>query len=219
MKQRLNSLRHQAGMALVFAMIALVILTMGAVALIRSVDTNVLALGNLAFKQSALVSAARGTDAAMDWLAANMGTATLNNDQVAQGYYATSLDALDPTGRTVGTAAVLAQVDWDGNGCQGTGTPSCLTPSAEIKVNGDTVRYIIARLCNASGDPNATVNPPLCAVPPVAAKTESAGMNGGLGLEPNPNTAYDSYNPYYRVVTRTVNPKGTVSFTETLAHF
>eukprot|EP01136_Pigoraptor_vietnamica_P031754 Opistho-1_new@92711 len=88
------------GVALVFALLALVALSLGAVALIRSVDTGVLALGNLSFKQSGLASGSRRADDAMDWLAANMGTVVLDSDQPAQGYYASSLDTLDATART-----------------------------------------------------------------------------------------------------------------------
>lgn len=208
----------ERGVALIFALLALVVLSLGAVALIRSVDTSVLALGNLSFKQSGLASGSRRTDDAMDWLAANMGTVLLDDDQPTQGYYASSLDSLDATGRSVRTANVLALVDWDENDCKVDGsTPAfaaCINPSPELEINGDKVRYVITRLCSAAG-PVDSVN---CAVPPIPAEIQSAGKSA-CGYKPCPNTAYDSYNPYYRVITRTVGPKGTVSFTETLAHF
>lgn len=223
MMTRTSERLRQRGVALVFAMIALLILSMGAVALIRSVDTSTLALGNLGFKQSALASGGRGADAAMDWLAARMGTAALDQDQVANGYYASSLDTLDVTGRSVGSANVLALVDWNKDGCKVNGEDpqpaSCLQPSAEITVNGDKVRYIITRMCNQPGSLDAVLNPPLCAVPPVPAQLQSMGMSGGTGYRVTGSESFESYNPYYRVVTRTVGPKGTVSYTETLAHF
>lgn len=213
----------QQGVALIFALLGLVVLTLGAVALIRSVDTSVLALGNLAMKQSALMAGTRRADDAMVWLGNNLTNGVLDRDQAAMGYYASSMDGLDPTGQSVGTAAVLALVDWDGNNClvngSNPGPSACLQPSAEVVINGDRARYIITRMCNTEGNQDAVGSTVICAVPPIPATTQSQGANGGGGYKSDGATVIEIYNPYYRVITRTVTAKGTVSFSETLAHF
>lgn len=214
--------RAQRGVTLVFAMLALVALTLGAVALIRSVDTSVLALGNLAFKQSGLTSGGRVAQTALNWvrdqLAVNDG-ASLQADVPASGYYATSLDTLDPTAAAARSANVQALVDWDGNGClvdgQNVNPPACIQPSAATQVGEDTVRFVITRLCRAAGpvDDNGG-----CARPPLPDSVEGAnkGINNCLEDCLDADLAPATM---YRVITRTLGPKGTTTFTETLAHF
>jgi len=57
---------RQRGVVLFFALIALVVMSLAAVALIRSVDTNTLIAGNLAFKQAATSSGDSGLEMAID---------------------------------------------------------------------------------------------------------------------------------------------------------
>src|SRR5665647_88236 len=99
----------QHGVVLFIALIALVVLSLAAVALIRSVDTNTLIAGNLAFKQSATISADSGLETAITWLG-NQASATLEADSAAAGYYATS------------TADAKARVDVDANTTVATGS-------------------------------------------------------------------------------------------------
>ena len=61
-------IKQQRGVVLFLALIALAILSLAAVALIRSVDTNTLIAGNLSFKQAATTSADAGTEAAITML-------------------------------------------------------------------------------------------------------------------------------------------------------
>ena len=61
-------IKQQRGVVLFLALIALVIMSLAAVALIRSVDTNTLIAGNLSFKQAATTSADAGTEAAIAML-------------------------------------------------------------------------------------------------------------------------------------------------------
>lgn len=216
----------QRGISLVFALVGLLVLSLGAVALVRSVDTSVLAMGNLAMKQAALAANSHGADDAVRWMRAQLDTraTALDADMPAQGYYAVSHDALDPSARSAGTAAVLTLVDWQANGCQvngsSAGASACLQPSPPRTLNGFTVRYVITRLCNAPGDPNQAGSLVNCAMPP--APSEAGGgsfMGGGRGYATDRHAGSQSHNPYYRVITHAINAKGTVSLTETLAHF
>ena len=58
---------HQQGLVLFVALIALVAMSLAAAALVRTVDTGVMVAGNLAFKQSATMSADSGITAAYDF--------------------------------------------------------------------------------------------------------------------------------------------------------
>ena len=72
------------GVILVIALIVLVAMTLGGIAILRSVDSTTLIAGNLAFKQRALHSTDSGIVAARNWLSANQSA--LNNDDSANGY-------------------------------------------------------------------------------------------------------------------------------------
>lgn len=209
--------RRQRGVSLIFALIALVIISLAAVALVRSVDTSALVIGNLGFKQDATSAASQAAESAVAYLNANAGT-TLHTDQAAAGYYATSRDALDVTGQG-STANTRAVVDWTGNG---TGTcllyaagswGTCVRPSADISLNGgaNTARYIITRLCAAEGAPSAVD----CAVPTGSALT-GGGNKGVQDYKAGKAQALVSNSQYYRIVVRSTSARGTVSFTETM---
>ena len=64
-------LRRSQGVALIFALITLVALMLGALALVRNTDTAALVLGNLGFKQDATQSADQATREAINWLNIN----------------------------------------------------------------------------------------------------------------------------------------------------
>lgn len=133
MSSGLRSAR-QRGAVLFFALIALVVMTLAAVALIRSVDTNTLIAGNLAFKQSATSSGDVGTELAITWLQGNL--ATLDNSNPAAGYYNSLNQGLDLTTQNWAAIGVSAGQDSAGN----------------------TVRYVIQRLCNHPPARAAQVN-------------------------------------------------------------
>src|SRR5688572_17440726 len=76
-------------------MIALVVMSLAAVALIRSVDTNSLITGNLSFRQTAVISSSYGIESMGDVLgprAVNFG----ETSNPALGYYAVCTN-FDPT--------------------------------------------------------------------------------------------------------------------------
>ena len=218
--QRLPA-RGQRGMSLLFALVALVALSVGAIALIRSVDSGVLALGNLTFKQSGVMSGGRGAETATAWLSTHLAGTQLDNDIPSSGYYATSMDGLDATRRTADATTPFAQVDWDGNNCVVNGrdvsASGCVTASAPITVGSDTVRYVITRLCARALPMSDSSNS--CAAPVLKTTTESAGHGNLAYGNKSEQLGSITYSPYFRVITRTLGPKGTVAYTETLVHF
>ncbi|MBT9456891.1 MAG: hypothetical protein IV092_04270 [Burkholderiaceae bacterium] len=217
----IGAMRLQRGVSMLFSLIAVVVLTLGAVALVRTVDTGALVLGNLGFKQDALAAGSVATERAIAWLQANVGP-TLDADNQALGYYQTSRAALDPTGRTVATAAAsLVLVDWDNSECAVPGRNDrptvCLKAAAAINVGGGNVsRYVITRLCEIV--PGS--NPPLkdCAQP-VTASTTTSSQRGSISYSAAKHFSDKTAGTYYRIVTRTVGVRGTVAYAETLVHF
>jgi Tfp pilus assembly protein PilX len=207
---------HEHGASLLFALIALALLSLAAVALTRSVNTGSLIVGNLGFKQDAALASDQAAEAAMAWIQANVAGAVLLNDLPAAGYYATSLDALDPTGRKT-AVTTRAVVDWDANSCAGvSGTySSCITPSAEATINGNRSRYVITRLCAAAGDPDAVGNS--CMSPLIAGNPDDQNRAGYDYAKPT-SFGSSATAPMYRIVVRTVGARGTVSFTEAIVH-
>lgn len=219
----------QRGVSLIFALMALVVLSLGAVALIRSIDTGLLVLGNMGLKQDALAAGSAGTEAAIAWIQSNSTTNVLNNSVPAQGYSAVAVSKLDPTGRGVAAGtADLVLIDWDPDGdtkgCQVPGlngrTPSqCLPASAEIRDSrGNAVRYVITRLCALVGADDASND---CVQPNTSNSTGTTSQRGSLGYGGSGGQRFttQSIGTYFRIITRTEGVRGTVSYTETLVHF
>src|SRR5512139_1673863 len=88
----------QRGASLLFALITLVALALAASALVRSVDTGAVVMGNLGAKKATAVAADRATQQAIKFLAVDMTESTRLNDAPNQGYYATSKEDYDITG-------------------------------------------------------------------------------------------------------------------------
>lgn len=211
----------QRGMTLIFALLALLALSVGAVALIRAVDSGTMVLGNLGFKQEATASADRATQSAIDWLTAN--AASLNADSATNGYYATANDNLDPTGQ-LSSMSTRVMVDWNGDTCayaSGTvGTGQCsLSPRTVVTASATepvTLRYAIFRLCSQAAAPTATGN--VCALPTSAIAGQAADKGGLDYAKPAPLTGEGSGN-YYRIVVQAIGARNTASFTETIVQF
>lgn len=212
MQRTLTRRARQRGMTLLFSLLALAALSLASVALIRSVETGSLVIGNLGFKQDATAAASQGAESAITWLRANIGT-NLQTDKAASGYYAASRDALDVTGQG-STSATRAVVDWAGDQCNTYDNyGSCVKASAELSLNGgaNRVRYLITRLCASEGDPTAVD----CAFP-LRSATTSGGNKGVLDYKAGKATVAVTTLQYYRIVVRSQGARGTVAFTETI---
>lgn len=203
---------RQRGASLLFSLMAVVLVSLSAVALIRSVDTGSLVVGNLGFKQDATVSSAQAAEQAIAWLQAN--STALNQNATGGAYYATSLDNLDPTGKNT----TMSVVDWVNGNCASNG-PNCVIPSGQIDSRGNKSRYVIARMCSAPGDPNgkdAMGNPVVCSKPPKASTSDAVERTE---LEAGGRMTLTNVGPFYRIIVRTEGARNTVSLTETIVHF
>lgn len=193
---------RQRGVVLFIALIVLVAMTLAGIALVRSVDTSTVIAGNLAFHQSAVHSGDAGTEAAIAWLSANNTGTTLQNGVPASGYVAFRQDpGIDPsTGLTE---------SWDHfwTNSLASANPSSIVTLAP-DTGGNTVSYIIHRLCATNGDPNATAT----ACVTNLAQSTSQGSSKGAGVI----ALQGSTQVYYRVTARIAGPKNTVSYVQSI---
>ena len=140
---------RQAGAVLIIALFVLIAMTLSALALIRSVTTTQLISGNLAFRESAVLSAERATENALAWLA-SLPKKDLYFDKPANGYLA---KRADPDWKAF----------WNDRG------------SPRVKgvedAAGNRVDYVIHRLCESAGAPldDATK----CSKPPINTSDDS----------------------------------------------
>ncbi|MBS1196234.1 MAG: hypothetical protein H6R18_19 [Proteobacteria bacterium] len=190
---------RQNGLALMISLILLVVMSLAGIALVRSVDTGVLAAGNLAFRQGATQAGQQGIEMARQWLTDNV--ALLNNDNPDQGYYANSQNFLDLTGNRTTTTA--DNVNWDGSG--GASTPNCLAGDAQ----GYTVCYIIHRLCDTSG---VALDSGTCTTKDGARGGSSLGAGRQMGTYQEGSWTDTTTFGYYRITIRTEGPRNTVGF-------
>ena len=225
---------RERGVSLLFALLALVALSLASVALVRSVDTSALVMGNLGFKQDATSAADKAAQVAITTVFPSASTFDHNSDKATDGYYAMAHESIDVTGQQTSNLT-RELVDWDGDGCAyatNTSLATCvLRPSAEQVYNGNKLRYVVFRLCSATGDPSAAGT--VCARPKTVTSGAGAGGSGtatpaskrgefkygGSRINPDPATPGSSYQGvYYRVVVRVIGARNTTSFVETIVH-
>jgi type IV pilus assembly protein PilX len=203
----------QRGVSLIFALLSLGALLLAAVALVRSVDSGALVLGNLGFKQDATSSADRAAEYARTRVTGAIADLTVNS----AGYFATSQDNLDPTGRLTTAANKMAVVDWDGNNCGSYDASSigpCLQPATcPTGTCGTDVsaKYLVTRLCPTVG---VVGSGNVCAQPASVAPNQAP--NSGEQNYGTQKLTKGTPPPYFRIIVRTVGGRGTVSFTETI---
>lgn len=193
--------KAQRGVILFVALIVLVAMSLTGIALIRSVDTNVLVAGNLAFRQGATAAADWGIESARSYLKTtiNANKAALDNDSPAAAYFATWQSGLDLVGTTT------SPFDWT------TAGPSQLVGTDSA---GNEVRYVLHRMCEASGASTAAGSN--C--------VKAAGAGGATGTEGSTKGTV-SYSTlalpastvvYYRVTVRVLGPRNTLSFVQAM---
>ncbi len=214
--RRRRPLDRERGISLIVVLVALVIIGFAAIALMRSSDTGTLIVGNLGFQKAALAAGDAGTEAAIEWLVDNSHGNNLFSDIAASGYFATTADNCDLTGaRTPGNAA--DDVQWvggdPGNACNMVATVAAPPGVAP----GYSVRYVINRVCNASGDPDSItaadgVTPMACSNLTGTGGEGSTRSGASYGNTPMVAGAQT----YYRITTRVDGPRDTVRYAQAL---
>lgn len=206
--------RQTTGAGLVVALIMLVMMSAGAISLVRAVSTGRLMAANLAFRQAAVLASDAGNEAAIEWLKTQITNAALYIDQPAKGYYASVPDNLDITGAQASGSGVV--IDWDDNDCNNAEGLTCLKASTPLAADaaGNVIRYAIHRLCRMAGSPQGGSNSCLMAGGSANTSSKRSSLSYGASSRFTVSTQV-----YYRITVRVRGPRNTVVFTQTLAHF
>lgn len=206
----------QRGLSLIVVLVALLVISFAAIALLRSSDTSTLVSGNLGFQRTALASGDAGTEAAIAWLEANAGGGVLFDDDEANGYFATTADNCDLTG-SLTPADAADDVDWTGDDPGNDCNMAARAVTPDGVADGFAVSYVINRVCNSAGDPNAVL-----AADGVTAMACSRAGGGASEGSTKGGAAYGNMpltggaQTYYRITTRIDGPRGTVRYVQSL---
>lgn len=181
----------ERGVVLLVALIILVIMTLAGIALMRSVSTSGIIAGNLAFQQSATHSADVGVETAVSFL---------------EGSSATTLQTSDLTGATRYVAHRQDPApgqSWDNFWANSINPAAINTLAADPA--GNTVSYVIHRLCNGDG---VAITGVACSASPLDVGSAGNSKGGGVVALISPPQIY------YRITTRVGGPRNTSSFVQ-----
>ena len=176
----------QRGLVLFIALIVLVAMSLAAIALVRSVDTANVITGNLSYRGGAVQESDQGVEAARALVAALVVAGTDGADNLAgnNNYYA-SIKATNDTA----LVTILSGL--------GTAVPKDLA-------TGNTVTYMVERMCNQPGAPS--LNTCSMFVTP-SQKDQKIKPGEGVG---------GGATPYYRVTVLVTGPRDTQTITQTM---
>jgi Tfp pilus assembly protein PilX len=133
--------KAQRGVVLMFALIALLILMIGAVALVRSFNTSLFNAGNVAFKKDLQNQSERAVDLAMTALrTGSLATPVLRSANLPASNYSAAMLPVNNQGIPL---ALLTDAAFTSVG----------STANDIPVAGQqvTIRYVIDRLCLTAG--------------------------------------------------------------------
>lgn len=188
--------RAQRGVVLIVALVVLVAMSLGGIAIMRSVDTSTLIAGNIAFKNRTRQSADVGIEAAIAWITANKSA--LINDNPTAGYYS-SLSATNPFYWYLASS-------WTNAGKVNNGNPDA---------SGNIVEYVIHRLCDLPSKAAADEGQ-LCASnegtggTTYEAPAEGSSSAGGAAAFTTPSKMY------LRIIVRSMGPRNSTSYLQAM---
>ena len=205
---------RQRGVVLFFALMALLAMSLAAVALIRSVDTSTVIAGNLAFKQAATNSSDAGVDAAITWL---------NTTNVANAGLNVNMDAAHAFNNSAPTSGYYSNLDTtvsltDGTGIQWNNNDSCpvnanmkCTGSPATDSSGNSSRYVIQRLCRNANQPISTA---MCLFSSAALNNNGFQVPLPQDICAGPGCPTSGQTPQIRITTQTRGPRNTLSYVQ-----
>jgi Tfp pilus assembly protein PilX len=202
------------GAGLVVALVVLVVMSLGALALVRAVASGLLVAGNLAFREAAVLAAESGSESAISWLSERAATTDLLSDQPEAGYYASLPVGLSLSGQS--NTSTSATIDWDDDQCAARTGTSCFTagPALPIDAAGHRVRYVIHRLCRTAGSSDAAANSCL-----LFRSAQGGSSNRGQLSYGASKRFQSSDTVYYRITVHVRGPRNTTAFIQTLVHY
>lgn len=213
MRRSFTSLRpaapaRQRGVVLFIALIAMVVLSLAAVALIRSVGTGTSIAGNLANKQGSLGPINYAIERAVDALFQGGGGSITDpfNHDIPHNYYANIQAGEKPNGVPAILYGPLPLVAYDAS------FPKYDDPSPNSRYS---VRWVIERMCQGSapapgpyfGDPLTTTGLQACDLMVPKVSTAGTSMEELPAIPPV---------PLYRVSIRVDGPANTVTYAQAM---
>lgn len=184
-------MKKQKGFVLLIALIMMIVMTLGALALVRSLNSATLIAGNLGFRTAALNSADIGLENAVNWLTNNI--ALLSDDVAAQGYYSAGIAFVPAPGQT-----------WDNYWNTALSVQAIALPQDAM---GNIASYVIHRMCTIPGNAGGG-NP--CSFAPIALSN--------IGEQPGKELYNPDLNPppqvYYRITARVQGPRNSVAYAQ-----
>jgi type IV pilus assembly protein PilX len=200
--QFISSVR-QRGVVLIFALLVLLILAIGAVAILRSTNSSLLSSGNLAFHRDLVNQAEQAISTVMTEFKTGglpLGTQSTTGSVPAANYSAVTL-----TTNNQGVPLVLLTTD--DTVFATVGTPGLVPAGNDLKgrTSDVKIRYIIDRLCTAV-PPTVTASINAC--------VQSTGLPTGGTANRNTAVAPPSAT-VYRISVRVDGPRNTQAFLQT----
>lgn len=211
--------RHQArqsGVVLLFALIALVIMLVGSVAIMRSLNSSLFNVGNIAFKRDMSNQAERviGLVLADMQAGGDLASSAARGDHLTENNYSAQILSTNRQGIPL---ALLDDDLFDGVGDLGN--------DIELEDQGLKIRYVVDRLCNSTGE-DAVLGPANCVLSEGAAPaggnnftmnsaevSQNAAGAGGGGATGGKSAV--PLQVVYRVSIRVSGPRNTLSFFQT----
>lgn len=187
--------RRERGVVLLFCLVVLVVLLAGGVAVMRSMNASLATAGNLAFRRDLINQGEQATARVLTQFRTGgvlQTPASEAADLTSANYSASRLDT-----NAQGIPTVLLQSD-SAFGAKG-------STSNDIVYNGVTVRYIIDRLCNATGLPSA-LGPTGCVYAPSTTQVTGGSSQRARDDLPPPSSIV------YRLSIRVTGPRDTQVF-------
>jgi len=174
---------RQRGYMLMLVLVALVAMMISGVALVRSMDTSQLVAGNLASRNSTVHSADLAVQQAVTWIQSQASSGALNNDATNIGYYAHAAEEAWSSASFWTTCATCTTSDGASN----------------------TVSWVIHRMCQVSGSPNAAGN--YC-----SSLSGSASNGGSYSSDAINFTGSPKY--FYRITIQVVDRRNSASLSQ-----
>jgi len=182
---------RERGVVLIFTLIVLLIMTIGAVALLRSMNSSLFSAGNLAFRRD-LVN--QGEQAVSSVLQSFQGGGALVNATTASSTAANYSSTALPTNAQGVPTALLNNTAF---GTVGVAANDLTGATADV-----TMRYVIDRLCSNTGPPTSATCVQSVANPTGGTALPTAGV-------PPPSATV------YRLSVRVLGPRNTQIFLQT----
>ena len=201
------SAARQRGLVLFFALIALVAMSLAALAVVRSVDTSTLISGNLAFRQAATTSGDARVETAVAALTA------MNAAGAAQNVY---MDIGHPFNATTTATGYYSNADTLLNlTADATWVDNVSSPVSAADASGNTARYIIQRMCRVANQLLSKTN---CLFSGEAKNKDGRAVALPSSICEGSGCPKAGQLPVYRITVQIKGPKNTVSYIQAMVY-